>query len=152
MAVISVEAKTMHRARIFFLLLLCSATSVGQEPQWTVIKHVILMQQDQSVFGTLLTPSEPGIYRLNLYFSVSGQEKGRQSYFMAHIHGTDITGSPVDNGQLFYCDSAGAFWMPPIMVALKPQEPLTYYVNRLQPPTAPCQYNLGITVEQLVQQ
>ena len=70
MAVISVEAKTMHKARIFFLLLLYSATSVGQEPQWTVTKHVTLMQQDSDIFQTtLLTPGEPGFYRISIYLS-----------------------------------------------------------------------------------
>ena len=151
MASISMEEKIMRKA-IPCLLLLCSVIAFGQEPQWTVIKHVTVMQQTQSVAGALLTPTEPGIYRLNLYFSGSGGGKGDQSYFIAHIHAIDTTGVPVDGGQTLYCNAAAAYWMPPIMVSLKPQQALSYYVIASPISTAGCQYNLAITVEQLVQQ
>ncbi len=106
------------------------------------------MQQTQSINGTLLVPTDPGIYRLNLYFSIGGGGNGLQSYFLTQLHGTDITGG---SGEGLYCsDSAEVYWMPPIMVSLKPQEPLTYRVAASKVPTAGCQYNLAITVEQLM--
>ena len=142
----------MRKATICFLMLLCSVLAFGQdEPQWKVVKHVIFTQQTQRIGGTLLIPTEPGLYRLNLYFSESGGG-GPDSYYEAQLHATDVTGTSVDFAQLLYCSSAGAIWMPPIMVYLKPQKPLTYNVSVSPSPTASCQYNLAITVEQLVQQ
>jgi hypothetical protein len=66
------------------------------------------------------------------------------------MQGTDISGAEVNGGALIYCESPGAYWLPPIMVSLKPQIPLGYSVIGRKSPTAGCQYNLAITVEQLM--
>ena len=90
----------MREATIYFLMLLCSVLAFGQEePQWKVVKHVIFTQQMQRIGGTLLVPTEPGIYRLNLYFSESGGGKGLNSYHQAQLQGTDVTGTTVNFSQ-----------------------------------------------------
>ena len=140
----------MRKAIFGFLLLLCSVLAFGQEPQWTVIKHVTLMQQNQPTSGFLLTPTEPGIYRLTLYFS-GGDRKGSGG-FEEMVNGTDVTGRPLSQWTTYGLDCSELYWqpIPPVTISLLPNAPLTYqvYSNSSSPS---CTYTLAITVEQLMQ-
>ena len=72
----------MRKAMICFVVMLCSVIALGQgQPQWTVIQHVNLSQQIHPISPvTLLTPAEPGIYWLTVYFSGgTGSGTGRST-------------------------------------------------------------------------
>jgi len=141
----------MRTTIVFFAVLLCSLVVVGQQqPQWTVVQHVELMQQGQPIAPTtLLTPTESGVYRLTAYFSsVGGTAAGGWTEF---LNATDITGGLV-NGNLGLNCRSGHYWFstPPITAVLKANAPVTYQVSSTG--AATCQYNLLIIVEQLQQQ
>ena len=145
----------MYKATIYFLLFLCSVFSFGQQPQWTTVASVVMFNQDHADRRrvTLLTPTEPGIYRLNAYFSGGGgtnNSRGQWSFYN-ELNGFDITGQPLYFSQSVECGfGMSAFWMPQVVVSLKPQRPLTYDVGGMSA-TPGCIYNLAITVEQLIQ-
>jgi hypothetical protein len=139
----------MRTAMICFVVMLCTVVAFGQgQPQWTVIQHVNLSQQSQPIpLTTLLTPTEPGIYRLTVYFS-GGTGTG-VGYWTEFLTGTDITGAPLGANLNVLCREINWQWTPPMTISLKPQVPLTYSV--VSPNGAPtCRYNLAITVEQLL--
>ncbi len=140
----------MRNATICFLLLLCSVLAFGQEPQWTVVKHVVLLNQTQSVrFENLLTPTEPALYRLSFYFSGNGNGAGQSGYYSVSLNGTDISGMPLGAGGYVLCYQIG--WNSTTTTAiLKPQAHLSYTVFADNSSTN-CTYNLAITIEQLVQ-
>ena len=137
----------MWSATIFCAVLLCSATALGQQPQWTVVQHVELMQQSVAIAPTiLLTPAESGTYRLTTYISsVGGTVVGDWTLFLS---ATDIAGGLV-NGNLGLACRVGHYWFstPPITAVLKANAPITYQVSGSGAPA--CQYNLLIVVEQL---
>ena len=143
----------MRNATLCFLLTLCSAVAFGQqEPQWTVIKHVTLMQQNLDIFlTTLLTPTEPGFYRISSYLSGGvASDPGNEAVWTATLAGTDIAGAQFKPVPLqIACNQASWLSAPPITISLKPQVPLTYQVIA-GGGSRPCQYNLAITVEQLL--
>jgi hypothetical protein len=144
----------MRKAAIFFLVLLCSAISYGQEPQWTVVKHVFLTQQTANIFHTtLLTPTEPSLYRISAYLSggVGGSPR-TNAVWTATLAGSDITGAAFKPAPLQVpCNQTVWLSAPSIIISLEPQVPLTYQVIDGGGGLT-CQYNLAITVEQLVQQ
>ncbi len=141
----------MRYATIFFVMMLCSTIAFGQgQPQWTVIQHVELSQQGHSIpQTTILVPTEPGIYRISVYFSVGGGTGS--GAWLEVLDGTDITGAPLEGYGTLELPCAAASWFsaPPFTVSLKPQEPLTYQV-KASTGAAGCQYNLAIIVEQLL--
>ena len=147
----------MRNATIYSLLLFCSGLAFGQQPQWTTVASVVLFNQSQAdryKKTTLLTPTEPGIYRLNVYFSGGGGTNNPNGEwgFYTELNGFDITGQPLNFSQSVQCGfGMSAFWMPQVVVSLKPQHPLTYDFGGMSP-TPGCIYNVAITVEQLVQQ
>src|SRR5262249_24088345 len=99
----------MRKSAIYLLLVLWSAVALAQdEPQWKVIKHVVLTNQTQQTSRTLLVPTEPGVYRLNLYFSVTGGGLGDAYFYEAQIGGTDISGAQLSGGSLGFCQEPGA--------------------------------------------
>lgn len=143
----------MRNATLCFLLLLCSVLAFGQEPQWTVVKHVVLMRQDLNIFQTtLLTPTEPALYRISLYLSGGvGSGPRTNAVWTATLAGTDITGARFEPTPLqILCNQASWLSAPSITISLLPQVPLTYQVINGGGGLT-CQYNLAITVEQLVQ-
>jgi hypothetical protein len=145
------EVKVMRQAILSFLLL-CSAIAFGQEPQWTVVQHVVLLNQNQNIpLTTLFTPTEPAVYRLTIYFSGVGTKgRGAFAYF---LNGVDISGQTIEEGDEVSCPGTGFQSPPPITTILKPQVPFQYVVVNRDPfPPNSCYYNLAITVEQLVQQ
>jgi hypothetical protein len=155
------EEKIMRKATICFLLLLCSVIAFGQQPQWTTVASVVLFSQNQNVpKTTIFTPTEPGVYRLNVYFSGGTHGAATNGAFEASVSGFDITGRPLsdDNGWgglgtlNVHC---GGFlqwgFLPQLTVSLEPNVPLVYQVLS-QSASLDCVYNLAITVEQLVQQ
>lgn len=139
----------MRNAILCFLLMLCSVLAFGQEPQWTVVKHLILTQQNTPIpFTTLLFPEDAGIYRVNISFSGSGTEN--TGLWEAQLGGTDISGGQLNLGGEADCNVPNWTPIPSVMVFLKAKVPLVYRVfGRSATPS--CQYNLAITVEQLVQ-
>lgn len=134
----------------FLLLALCSVT-FGQSPQWTVVQNVVLYGQSQAISPTtLLTPSDPGMYRITMYFStVSGISP--IGTFNALYSGTDVSGVEIGDGSGAVCGKQGFHSSVPLTVSLKPNAPLTYQVRADIPPSSSCVYNLAITVEQLLQ-
>src|ERR1035438_8751461 len=121
----------MSNATICFLLMLCSVVAFGQQPQWTVVQQVVLFHQNQAIpKTTLLTPNGQGIYRLNLYLSGGsfGEGNGQIAY---SLNGFDITGAQIFSAGGIDCGSKEWLSMPPIMVSLAPQAPLTYQINDL---------------------
>src|ERR1035438_2679197 len=138
------EAKTMRKATLCFLLLLFSALAFGQEPQWTVVQRVVLFDQSRAIPTTaIFTPTEPGLYRFTLYLSATGGRNGSGS-FIETISGTDISGARLASSYQVECGRFFAYWMPiaPITVSLEPNEPLVYKVDQLPPPgSTPCKYN-----------
>lgn len=142
----------MGKATICLMVTMCSVIAFAQEePQWKVVQHVTLFQQSELIYWTtLLTPTEPGVYRLTVYFSGGGG--GAKGQFVASIHGFDITGIPLGlDGIAILCSGKTWYQTAPITVSLKPQIPLMYEVLGSNNGTAGCQYNLAITVEQLMQ-
>ena len=141
----------MRKTTACFLIMLCSAIAFGQQqPQWTVVQSVVLFSQSQAIpQTTLLTPTEPGLYRLTVYFS-GGGGASPQGAFDLVVVGTDISGVPSRTELGGPCAFSRFISLSPI-VSLKPSVPLTFEVDNLG--TSPgCVYNLAITVEQLVQQ
>jgi hypothetical protein len=144
----------MRKVTVCFLLLLCSVLAVGQQqPQWTTVASVVLFNQEQSIpYNTpIFTPTETGIYRLNLYFSGGGTIPGPDRFYL-YMQGYDITGGQVYVQNYLSCQSLSLYSMPPTMVSLKPNIPLVVGLFDQRRRPSPCQYNLVITVEQLVQQ
>ena len=143
----------MCKATICFLMLLCSAIALGQQPQWTVVQNVVLSNQNEDIAKTtIFTPTEPGLYRLTLYFSTSGN--GTTGWFLETLFGTDISGQDLSHLAIYQleCSTAAAYRpIPPITIRLRPNTPLAYSVDSYRS-NSPCVYNLAITVEQLVQQ
>ena len=141
----------MRNAMICAVLMLCSILALGQgQPQWTVVQHVTLSQQLQPIpQTTLLTPTEPGIYRITVYFS-GGNETGSSGWSEV-LNGTDITGAPLGGVGDLNIPCRGANWSFtfPITISLEPNVPLTYQV-RAYSQVPSCHYNLAITVEQLM--
>jgi hypothetical protein len=145
----------MRKATICFLMLLWSANAFAQEPQWTVVKHVVLFNQNQPILQTtLLTPTEANIYRLTVYLAGGGSRVSPDEAFLVDVRATDISGQPWDGvGLILPCNIQSVEWLPPATVISKPNLPLTYEVHsRLSVPLTDCTYSLAITVEQLVQQ
>jgi len=144
----------MRKAIPFVFLLLFPVIAFGQQqPQWTVVASVAIFNQDHADRHTvtLLTPTEPGIYRLNVYFSGGGGvHNPKGGGFYTELRGFDITGQPLYFTQSFECGSQTWDFMPQVMVSLKPQQSLTYDVGGT-PLTPGCIYNLAISVEQLTQ-
>jgi hypothetical protein len=140
----------MRSATICFLLLLCSVLAFGQQPQWAVVANVVLFSQVQAIpQTTIFTPTEPGIYRLTLYFSGGGGREGyREEVFEADLNGVDISGEAISYSPQVRCGTPIINSVSPI-VSLKPQQPLTYDVTAFVY-NAACQYNLAITVERLM--
>ena len=140
----------MRNAKVFCVLLLGSVISFGQQqPQWTVVEHVELMQQSQTIpLTTLLTPAESGVYRLTAYFSSVGGTAA--TTWSESLSATDVTGGLV-NGNLNLNCRTGHYWSstPPITAVLKANAPVTYQVSNNG--AATCQYNLVIVVEELQQ-
>jgi hypothetical protein len=138
----------MRTAAICFLLLLSSVLAFGQEPQWTVVKHLTLTQQNTPIpFTTLLIPEDAGIYRVNISFSGSGTE--HVGVWGAQVGGADVSGAQLNLGGEADCNVPNWTPIPSVMVFLKAQVPLVYRVFG-RGATPSCQYNLAITVEQLV--
>lgn len=138
----------MRQATICFLMLLWSAIAFGQEPQWRVIKHVSLVEQNLITEGNILIPTQPlGVYRLTIYFSVEGTGQGG---FNADVTGLDISGQSFDKYIEGAVCPAGGFSSDAITVVLQPRQPLRYSISNNNPSN--CNYSLIITVEQLVQQ
>ena len=142
----------MRKVTICFLLMLCSVWALGQQPQWIVVQNVVLFNQTTPIpLTTLLTPTEPGEYRLNAYFSGLGSGSDRNSNSgELDIVGTDLTGAPMSNSLGLSCAQPIFSSLPTMTMILKPQVPLVYSV-RLGG-TGVCKYNLAITIEQLVEQ
>lgn len=141
----------MRKAAALCFLLLCSAAAFGQEPQWTVVQHVVVAQQNSLIpFTTLLTPTEPNAYRITVYFS-GGDEKGTGSFTLL-VNGFDITGLPLGIQTNVNCSIKTFASMPPLTTILRPESTLGFEVLPFKNNAASCQYNLVITVEQLVQQ
>src|SRR5579864_9130694 len=125
----------MYKIALGLLVMLWSGVALGQQtlpqqralPQWTVIRHVVLYQQSAPISQTtLLTPTQPGIYRFTVYFSGgSGTGGGR---WLESLSGSDITGLSLGGlGSLgVLCGELLWQWTPPVVVSLKPEVPLTY--------------------------
>ncbi len=141
----------MRKATLCFLLLLCSVIAFGQEPQWIVVKHVFLTQQNSLIpFTELVTPTEPGAYRITVYFS--GGDKTGTGSFELSVHGFDITGQLLNiNTMTVNCNTETFSSMPPVTAILRPEVSLSFEVLPFKNIAASCQYNLVITVEQLMQ-
>jgi hypothetical protein len=87
----------MRQATFLFLFLLCSAFAVGQ-PQWVLLANVSLFNQNQPIpETTLLIPTQPGVFRLNMY--VSGGGSGGKGVYTVALSGFDITGFPPVEGR-----------------------------------------------------
>src|SRR5215813_13852695 len=101
--------ETMRSMTICLLVTLCSMIAVGQdEPQWKVIKHVTLTQQSDPIPSTVLvTPTEPGVYRLSMYLSTGSRTA--QGQVFATLYGYDITGGPLTSQLDVYC--RGQNWL-----------------------------------------
>jgi hypothetical protein len=142
----------MRKATICFLLMLYSALALGQEPQWKVIQHIVLFSQTEPIAPTtLLTPTEPGEYRVSLYLSGLGTvpDNGRTQGDL-ELLGNDITGEPLQTLIYIDCANVAEFSsLPATTMSFKPQEPLKYDVRLFG--SSRCLYNIIITVEQLTQ-
>jgi hypothetical protein len=143
----------MRRATLCLLLILCSVIVFAQQPQWRTVASVALFNQTQAIPSTtLLTPSEPGIYRLNIYFS-GGGGTAKFGTFTERLAATDITGYKLGDSGNFtvFCGMNRAWqWLPPVTISLKPNTPLNYEVDSYAV-SPDCVYNVAITVEQLTQ-
>lgn len=142
----------MRKASVCFLLVLCSTVAFAQQqPQWTVVSHLTLLQQNEMFVTTLVTPTEPSLFRITVHFS--GGQKGGRGGFDLVLLGTDILGQQVGGQWHVSCNGNGDSSVV-IPTMLKPQAPLQLQVSDgngdYSLPT--CQYNLAIAVEQLVQQ
>lgn len=149
--------KNMRKATLCFLLMLCSVIAFGQQPQWTTVASVALFSQNQNVpKTTIFTPTEPSVYRLNVYFSGGTHGAATNGAFEVSVSGFDITGLPLSDyngwGELgtlnVHCNALHWGFLPPITVSLEPNVPLVYQVLS-QISSLNCDYNLAITVEQL---
>ncbi len=139
----------MRKTTICFLLVLCSVLAFGQdEPQWKVVKHITLMQQNQPVSQALFTPTETAVYRVTFYFAAGGGNSSAS--WVGNLRGTDATGAFLGGGDIISCAHPNLFSIS-VMAVLKPDVPLTYEVDQFIASTSTCQYNLAITLEQLVQ-
>lgn len=144
------ERELTMRKLLFLLVLFAPMLCLAQ--QWQVVNSVALFSQNQAVQQTtLVTPSQSGLYRISMYFSVSsGVDVSPEAYFDTTITGQDVTGLPnvIDVG--LSCKRTLFESVPTQNVALKAGVPLTYTVSTMGIPGS-CTYNLGIVVEQLVQ-
>ena len=144
----------MRKATLYFLLIICSILAFGQEPQWIVVKHVVLFDQKQPILKTtLLTPAEANFYRLTVYISGGGGRPSASEAFVVDVNGTDVSGQSWDLSPVLPCNILSVIGLPPYTLISKPNLPLTYEVYRRPASvlSSDCTYNLAITVEQLVQ-
>lgn len=142
----------MREATICFVMMLCSVVAFGQQqPQWKVVQSVALFNQTNPIPPTtLLTPTEPGAYRVSLYFS-GVPKTAAYSNPVVQILGSDITGASIPNWLLqLSCNVPNWLSIPATTISLKPQVPLIYELDTGN--SSSCLYNLIISVEQLVQQ
>ena len=142
---------TMRKLLVCLVLLMLPLLCGAQ--QWQVLPtSFAVFNQNQAVQQTtLVTPSQDGIYRISMYFSVSsGVDVSPEAFFDTTLVGEDVTGLPnvIDVG--LSCKKTLFESIPTQNVALKAGVPLTYTVSTMGIPGS-CTYNLGIVVEQLVQ-
>ncbi len=143
------RSKPMRNATLcFLLLLLCPVFSFGQ--QWQVVQHVELFNQTQAIpVTTLLTPTDPSIYRISFYFSAGPETRPGFTVWEANLNGTELSGTSLNTQANVHCGNPSSFSSTsPVAISLKPRVPLTYQVQLAG--LQPCQYNLTIIVEQLL--
>ncbi len=137
----------MRKVAICLILLWASLASA--QLQWqTLPESVSVFQQNQAVKQTtLFTPSQPGIYRVTFYFSDMGIPLA-PSYYEALVTMQDISGKEQDIDVPITCSPLAGDVPAMIVIALKPNIPLTYAVNA-GGESGNCTYNLTVAVEQL---
>jgi hypothetical protein len=141
----------MFKATICMLLLLCSLAAFSQtQPQWRVVKHVILTYQTTQVQQTtIFTPTKPGLYRLSAYISAEGQFAN----WNLRLSWTDAAGKPTNTyitAATGPCTVGQNYTVAEMSHLLVPQgrTPVIYEVDAAPDPPAG-DYNIIITIEQL---
>ena len=139
----------MKKLAIYILLLLCASLAVAQQWQTVPGANVTLYGQNQSVpLTTLLTPTEPGIYRLVTYLSVTGANSIVPGFFHSAVYVQDAGNSA---GYIYQftetCAVGGSGSSPVSILSLKPGVPVTYEINGQSVPQG-CNYIFAVTIEQ----
>jgi len=90
----------MHKLTIWLFLFACSLSAFGQhQPQWKVVRSVILTNQTTPIQQTtLFMPNRAGIYKLSAYMSGGGGTAGAD--WDLSIAWTDLTGAASDFDEL----------------------------------------------------
>ena len=133
------------RKLIFVSLLLLTSLAFGQT--WQPVASVVLLQQTQPIpLTTLYTPTGPGIYRVEYYFSAGGGAAAGGGFSSA-VTVSDISGKTNASGFPGHC-AGGNFFSTSYGVSLLENQPMTYEVDQQGSVSTGCVYNLSITVEQ----
>lgn len=138
----------MRKATIGLLVVvLSSIAAFGQDqPQWRVVKHVVLTNQSSSIEKTrILTPTKYGLYRLSAYISVRGDSG---TNWTLQLNWIDAEGTAT-NQSIFatigpypsFAEIGSYVFVPHTRV------PVSYEVNSSGTPLGA--YNIAFTIEQL---
>jgi hypothetical protein len=137
----------MRKATIGLLVVLClwGATSWQNQPQWRVVRVLVLTNQTAGIPPTtVFTPTKAGLYRYSVYLSGTGQ-RGQWSL---SINYNDLTGTPTSVGLEVgpFSNEVNALWanLPVAPFSAQPGTPVTFTTFG----TAAA-YNVGVTIEQL---
>jgi hypothetical protein len=134
----------MRKTTICSFILLCSIVSLGQnQPQWKVVKSVILRNQASPISSTVVfTPKVPGFYRVSGYLSVAGQGSG---HWGLYFNWTDLSGEFTGVGVgVDFDNQPNWISLPPLPFVTSAGQPFTYNV-----PGSSGTYNVVFTIEQL---
>jgi hypothetical protein len=132
---------------ICLLVLLCSLAAYGQrQPQWRVVKSVILFDQTEPISDTIFfTPPTIGVYRLSGYMAGSNLQSGTALEFS--ITWTDLSGSSESNGMIVQNGTLSETINPSVFT-VRPGTSVVYHVQATPPPVG-YTYILVLTVEKL---
>lgn len=136
----------MRKTLLFSLVVMFASLAVAQ--QWQVVSSVSVFNQNRGIASTtLLTPSDPGSYRVTFYLSSSGISNS-PGYYEAVVAMQDISGQSGTIDIPTACNGVSRFLPTIEPISLKPGVPVTYAVNASGSPGA-CVYNLSIAIEKL---
>lgn len=136
--------------RNLVLALVVLASTLAFAQQWQTVQGIWLPGQSAGIpLTTIMTPSNPGIYRLTFYIS-GGGGAATGGFFSAYLNATDISGQTQSTNLGSPC-GLPRYISTTSVVSLKVGEPLTYEVDSGNSELG-CTFNLAITVEQLVTQ
>jgi hypothetical protein len=130
-------------------VLCCGLAFAQQQPQWTVISAVKVVNQTAPIAPvTLFTPTQTlGLYRVSAYIAETGTPRSDWSLVFQWTDSTGISGAEAGVMVSNPLEPRAFAVLNPTIFSPKPGTPVTYEVDFVQGSEIP--YTLMFTIEQL---